>query len=170
MGVAEVDLAAEHEDLLLGGRELARGFRIRAGLGHGLADLELAGEVVSGGLVAVEIQLAGGLEGFDVVLERVAEGVVQDGSDPAVDGLAEGFDGDLGAFGVVEPGGGDDRGQADAWVLVADGLVEQFYVVRDLPIGVADDVDRGGPGLEVRGFHELLDERDVGFVLRPRGP
>ena len=91
MRVAEVDLAAEIEDLLLGGGELARRLGVGAGFGDGLADLELAAEVVRGGLVALEVQLAGGLERVDVVLERVGQGVVEDGSDPAVDGQFEGL-------------------------------------------------------------------------------
>ena len=83
MRVAEVDLAAELEHLLFGGGELARGLGVGAGFGDGLADLELAAEVIRGGLIAFEVQLAGGLEGVDVVLERVRQGVVQDGVRPS---------------------------------------------------------------------------------------
>ena len=130
MRVAEVDLAAELEELVLLGGELARRLGIGAGFGDRLADLELAVEVVRRGLVAGEVELAGGLEGVDVVLERVGQGIVQDGSDPAVDRELEGFHGDLGAVGVVKPGRGHDGGQAHARVLVADGLVQELDVVR----------------------------------------
>ena len=76
MRVTEVDFAAELEGLLLGGGQLARGLGVGAGFGDGHSDLELAAEVIRGGLVAIEVQLASGLKGVDVVLERVGEGVV----------------------------------------------------------------------------------------------
>ena len=170
MRVAEVDLAAEIEDLLLGGGELARRLGVGSGFGDGLADLELAAEVVRGGLVALEVQLAGGLERVDVVLERVGQGVVEDGSDPAVDGQFEGLHGELGAVGVVEPSRGHDGGQAHAGVFVADGLIEQGDVVRELPEGVADDVHGGGAGFRLLGLQELGDQLGVGLVMRPGGP
>ena len=86
MGVAEVDVAAELEGFLFRGGELARRLGVRACFRDRFADLELAAEVIGGGLVAFEVQLAGDLERVDVVLERVGQGVVEDRADPAIDG------------------------------------------------------------------------------------
>ena len=95
---------------------------------------------------------------------------MQDWADPAVHRQLESLDGDLGAVGVVEPGGGDDRRQADAGVLVPDGLVEERDMVGQLPEGVADDVHGGGAGLRLLGCEKLRDEVGVGLVLGPGRP
>ena len=168
MRVPEVDLTAELEDLLLGGGELADGLRAR--LRARLADLGFAREVLGRGGIVGQVQRARGLQRGDVILERVGQGVMQDGCQPAIDRLAEGLEGELGAVGVVQPGRGHDCGQAHARVHVAHRLLQEGDVVGELTEGMPDDVGGGGARLELLGLEQAPDEFAVGLVLRPGRP
>ena len=95
---------------------------------------------------------------------------MQDGGQPAIDRLAEGLEGELGAVGVVQPGRGHDRRQAHARVLVAHRLLQEGDVVGELTEGMPDDVGGGGARLELLGLEQAPDEFAVGLVLRPGRP
>ena len=67
--VAEIDLPSELENLVFGCGQLAGG--LWRGVGDRQADLGFAGEVFGRGGVVREVELAAGLQGRDVVLQRV---------------------------------------------------------------------------------------------------
>lgn len=171
VGVAGEDLLAERIDFLFGIAKLAGGAVGGVfGAGGGVLDLEGAGQITGGVRVVGEIELTGGLEGGDVVLQRVFQDVLGDGAHPFVERKLERFERDAGAVGVVEPGGGDDGFEADTAMGVARGHGEQFGGVGDF-FGVKTQHAGGsGAGFMLLGGEALLEQVGVGLVLRPGGP
>ena len=102
-----------------------------------------------------------GEEGVEVWVSRVVEpkcgDVISEGEEgggvgathPFGDRFLQAGESDLGAIGIVEPGGGHDGGEADARVVVCGGFGEEVGAVRNLCVGVTEHLDGGSAGAEV---------------------
>lgn len=171
VGVAGEDLFAECIDFLFGVAEFAGGAVGGVfGAGGGVLDLEGAGEITGGVRVVGEIKLTSGLQGGDVVFERVFEDVFGDGAHPFVERQFEGLERDAGTVGVVEPGGGDDGFEADAAMGVARGHHQEVGGVGDFFGIKTQHAGGGGAGFVFLGGEALLEQVGIGLVLRPGGP
>lgn len=171
VGVAGEDFLAERIGFLFGVAELAGGTVGGVfGAGGGVLDLEGAGEITGGVRVVGEIEFSGGLEGGDVVLQRVFQDVFGDGAHPFVERELERFERDAGAVGVVEPGGGDDGFEAHAAMGVACSHGEQVGGVGDFFGVKTQHAGGGGAGFVLLRGEALLEQLGVGLVLRPGGP